>query len=510
LRPQRCKKDSSDPVPTNSGLPVITTTAVTAITGTTAQSGGNISSDEGNAIVQKGICWSTSPAPDTNRTTKTKDGSGKGTFTSQLTGLTGSTKYYLRAFAVNSKGLAYGNEISFTTTTASNPCDLSGVDKGFLPREFTKDSVLGPGKYKMNQDFIVKSGKKLTLLPGVVIEAESGEEFRIDGIIKSLGTATCPVIFTSKTKTPGDWYGVYVNSSDTANIFDHTVFEYGGYGNSPINKVCAKFSPSNSGGLSRSSFRNCIFRHSSGYGFVSDDEANVLETIENCTFSDNGYAPISLCWEQAEFLKGNCTYSNNTNNFIFLSAPTEAFTKNIKLLKQPIPYQFNGQDDIIRIKPFTLSVGPGVTLIMTSNMHFQFYDDARADFQGTAAEPIIIKGKNNIPGAWGGFLFYNCGSDNKFKYVQFSDGANATTNGITKGMINLRSGDSPSRVTVENCTFSNSSNYGVGVFDYSNNSPSYARNIVNGAIRSAIPAAFSAANNTAGSNLTPSLITVYE
>lgn len=501
-----CKKDENE-TPASSGLPILTTTAISSIAGSSAQSGGNISSDEGNAIAQRGICWSTNPAPDTNRATKTRDGNGSGAFTSLLTGLTPNTKYYVRAYAVNSKGLAYGNEISFTTLTSSNPCDLSGVDKGFLPREFTKDSILGPGKYKMNQDFIVKVGKKLTLSAGVVIEAEGGEEFRIEGIIKSLGTATCPVLFTSKSKTPGDWYGVFVASTDTANIFDYTIFEYGGYSNSAINKVNVKLPQSSYSGNGRASFRNCTFRFSSGYGFVSDDEANVLETMENCSFSDNGYAPISVCWEQAEFVKNNCTYTNNANNFIFLSAPSQAFTKNIKLLKQPIPYKINGENFILKAKPFTLSVGPGVNLVMTNNMHFQFYDDARADFQGTAAEPIIIKGKNNIPGAWGGFVFWASAADNIFKYVNFSDGGNATTNGIAKGMLNMVGNGSPCRLTVENCTFSNSSNYGVGVYDDPTRT---ASNTLNGAIRTAIPAAFAAKNNTAGANLTPELITVYK
>ena len=97
------------------GLPVLTTTAVSAITITTATGGGNVISDGGLTLTVRGICWSTSTAPTTALTTKTTDGTGTGIFVSLLTGLASGTKYYVRAYATNSMGTTYGNEVSFTT-----------------------------------------------------------------------------------------------------------------------------------------------------------------------------------------------------------------------------------------------------------------------------------------------------------------------------------------------------------------------------------------------------------
>ena len=502
---QACTKDENDPLPE---LPVLTTTPVSSITAETAIGGGEISNDGGSSVVRRGICWSMLPAPDTSLPTKTTDGSGSGAFASQMKGLRGGTTYYVRAYAVNAKGLAYGNVISFTT---GNPCDVSSRDMGNLEYEFSKDSILAPGTYKLNRNFTVLAGKQLTLLAGVVIEAQGNFEFKIVGKIKSLGTATCPVLFTSKNKTPGDWYGVYVNSSDSANHFENTVFEYGGYGNSAINKVCVRFSPHNSGDSSRASFRNCTFRHSSGYGFVSNDEANILETMDNCTFSNHAYAPISVCWEQAADLKNNCTYNSNANNFIYLSSPGERLTQDCRLSKQPIPYQINGENYILLVAPYTLSVGPGVNLVMTSNMHFSFDQSSRADFQGSVLEPIVIKGKNNLPGDWGGFLFTENGSNNVFRHVQFADGGDPTTNGVKYGMINLREGSVPSVVTIENCTFTNSSNYALGVYDYPTNTPPPSvagRNVVNGATRNAITDAFNDGGNIS-TGVSPGLVNIY-
>jgi len=95
--------------------PPITTTAITLITAATASSGGNITTDGGAAVTARGICWSTATGP-TIANAKTSEGSGIGTFTSSLTGLSPGTKYYVRAYATNGAGTAYGNEVSFTTT----------------------------------------------------------------------------------------------------------------------------------------------------------------------------------------------------------------------------------------------------------------------------------------------------------------------------------------------------------------------------------------------------------
>lgn len=103
-----CSKDSES-------LPVLTTASITSIGDTSSSCGGNITSDGGSAITARGVCWSSTPGPTTALVTKTADGPGSGTFTSSVTGLTVNTKYYIRAYATNSFGTSYGDEISFTT-----------------------------------------------------------------------------------------------------------------------------------------------------------------------------------------------------------------------------------------------------------------------------------------------------------------------------------------------------------------------------------------------------------
>ena len=94
---------------------VLITTAATSLTPTTAASGGGVSSNGGAAVTAYGVCWGAAPNPVLGAGNFTTDGTGTGMFTSSITGLTGATVYYLRAYATNAVGTAYGPQITFTT-----------------------------------------------------------------------------------------------------------------------------------------------------------------------------------------------------------------------------------------------------------------------------------------------------------------------------------------------------------------------------------------------------------
>jgi uncharacterized protein (TIGR02145 family) len=117
-------------------LPTITTTALTNVLSNTATTGGNVISDGGGAVTFRGVCWGTSPNPiiSGNHTT---DGSGTGEFTSNLTGLTPGTLYYVRAYAVNSVGIVYGDELSFTTGNCVLPFIRSHLAGSVAPVDKT-------------------------------------------------------------------------------------------------------------------------------------------------------------------------------------------------------------------------------------------------------------------------------------------------------------------------------------------------------------------------------------
>ena len=116
-------------------IPTVTTTSISSITRTTALGGGNVTSDGGAAVTARGLCWNTIGNP-TISDSKTSNGTGTGTFTSSITGLSANTTYYVRAYATNSMGTAYGEQKSVTTSafislcSALDNCNLAFTHSG--------------------------------------------------------------------------------------------------------------------------------------------------------------------------------------------------------------------------------------------------------------------------------------------------------------------------------------------------------------------------------------------
>jgi hypothetical protein len=105
---------SPDSTFTSGHIPTLKTTSISGISTTTAISGGNIIYNGCPAITIRGVCWSTTGNPTTSDS-KTSDGVASGSYVSNVIGLTAATTYHIRAYATNSAGTAYGNDVSFST-----------------------------------------------------------------------------------------------------------------------------------------------------------------------------------------------------------------------------------------------------------------------------------------------------------------------------------------------------------------------------------------------------------
>jgi len=114
---------------TSTTTPVVTTSSVTEITQTTATCGGNVTSNGGATVTARGVCWSTTQNPTINNS-HTTNGSGTGSFTSNISGLTANTTYYVRAYATNSNGTGYGEQKTFTTQSGGGTGGHEYVDLG--------------------------------------------------------------------------------------------------------------------------------------------------------------------------------------------------------------------------------------------------------------------------------------------------------------------------------------------------------------------------------------------
>ena len=109
-------------------VPTVTTDSASNLSEPSAISGGNVTTDGGLAITARGVCWSTTSNP-TLSNDYTIDSSGMGSFISTITGTTLNTQYFVRAYATNSLGTAYGNEINFIAALpCSSPITYEGQD----------------------------------------------------------------------------------------------------------------------------------------------------------------------------------------------------------------------------------------------------------------------------------------------------------------------------------------------------------------------------------------------
>jgi hypothetical protein len=104
-----CKKEET------SNLPTVTTSDVWYVMSTFAYGEGNVTNEGTSGVTHKGVCWGLNSTP-TLSGNYSDVGFGPGSISSKMDNLSPSTKYYVRAYATNSSGTAFGKVVSFTTT----------------------------------------------------------------------------------------------------------------------------------------------------------------------------------------------------------------------------------------------------------------------------------------------------------------------------------------------------------------------------------------------------------
>lgn len=266
-----CKKDKPTP-------PVITTAAVTEISYTTASSGGEATNEGGAPILTKGICWNTSPNPTISNSTTATSG-GLGSFICQLTSLKANTTYYVRAYATNSAGTGYGDQISFITTQISAPV-LTTTD--------------------------ISSINITTAVSGGTITAENGASATEMGVCWSISHN--PTISDSKTS---DGIGAQTFSSTLTGLFGNTTYYVRSYA-------------TNSGGTA---YGNEV-SFTTGLPVAPSLTTKAVSSLAVSSFTSggaitsNGGALITsrgLCWNSTHnptITNNKTTESTNDNSFI--------------------------------------------------------------------------------------------------------------------------------------------------------------------------------------------------
>jgi uncharacterized protein (TIGR02145 family) len=196
-------------------LATLTTTVPSSITLTTAVSGGNVTADGGGTITARGVCWATTTAPTTTNSLTT-DGTGSGSFTSNLALLLPATTYYVRAYATNSAGTAYGNEISFITASIVVPVLTTTV-----PSSITMTSAVSGGTITSNGGaLITTSGICWALTPNPVVTdshtTDGTATGSFPGTLTGLSAGTTYYVRAYATNSAGTAYGNDVSFTTTS------------------------------------------------------------------------------------------------------------------------------------------------------------------------------------------------------------------------------------------------------------------------------------------------------
>ncbi len=208
---------TEEPVP-----PVVSTTAVTEITTTTAVSGGAIIDKGGANVTERGVCWNTTENPtiEDNLTIDTWDDSVSLTFTSSLSELSPNTLYYVRAYGTNVGGTGYGNSESFTTLgdePSSNTLDASNIEA----HSVTLNGTVNPGLLSTTVDFEYGSSTDYgNIIPSVQSPVTGDSSVNITAELTGLTPGTTYHFRVKAENSIGTVYGDDMTFTTVGNLPD--------------------------------------------------------------------------------------------------------------------------------------------------------------------------------------------------------------------------------------------------------------------------------------------------
>jgi len=198
-----CKKEETPLTP-----PVVATINVSDITSSAALIEGTVVNDGSSEITDIGICWSTSPNP-TISSSKTTIVSGSNPFTGSITGLTADTKYYARAYATNSAGTSYGNEVTFTTNNITKATTIPTLTTADITSITSTTAVSGGTITDDGGGDIISRGVYWNRTPGSDIYPDE---------VTSDGIGTGSFVSSLSDLSPGTTYYVKAYAVNSAGI----------------------------------------------------------------------------------------------------------------------------------------------------------------------------------------------------------------------------------------------------------------------------------------------------
>lgn len=328
---------------------------------------------------------------------------------------------------------------------------------------FHEDRVLvddpeAPVDYIISCEAQVKG--KLTVEPGVVIAFKENASlfFQISSSIKMEGTQSKPIVLTGETPEKGLWRGVAIESTKPSNSMKYVTIEYAG-----------SVSTSHSGGMYPAglqvigngdvSMDHCTIQHCKDNGLYWTSSKYI--SITNSTFTNNDVPVKTWSSNPMKIINNTNSYTGNVKDYVHLKHPSVNDEGNtITWEKIDVPYYVTtGGYNRFDIDNAHLIIEPGVDMIMaTAGTHMRIRPDGSMKAVGTANDPIIIRGENDVPAAWG-FIFFQSGSAmNEIGHAEIKNAGGSMSNVQAATQIHY-----DSYLNIHDVNFTNNAGYAVGM-----------------------------------------------
>ncbi len=302
----------------------------------------------------------------------------------------------------------------------------------------------------------------ITIEPGTTILMKSGGAFAMGSPLVANGTADKPIIIKGETGAAGAWKSIYLDSGDNGNVLSYCQISGGGggsvNGNADLN---ANVVVHNGTGAN---INNCVFEKSAtngiyGAGLTSKQQ---FLTFTNNQFNANVLAPIRTIPSNLNAIDNSNTFSGNAVNNIEIILGD--ITGANRWRKLGLPYYCTGNVVVAGTASSYLVVDAGVNIDFGTGSALQtkVYNTSYMRFEGTAAQPINLKGDVAAKGAWDGICFQSTSVQNSMTYVNISDAGGGAFTGASSILGNIViGGSSAGRCSISNTSSSNSAGCGI-------------------------------------------------
>ncbi|MGM0575163.1 MAG: hypothetical protein ACQEXJ_05475 [Myxococcota bacterium] len=268
---------------------------------------------------------------------------------------------------------------------------------------------------------------RLTIEAGAAFhfDGEGALRFGSDSVVRALGTAEEPILFTGTQAQPGWWHGIYVTQTlHPENLMEHVIIEYAGRSAFHGSMEPANLAVGRSLYDASLTLRDSVLRDGAGVGLFVHANGRLPDSEAN-TYTGNGEGPVALSANNAEFLDGASTFSGNGADYVWMAGNDLEHDATWQALD--VPYGVTGT---AQVKGAELTIDPGAVLAFDAEAGLTFGTDSIVSVVGTAEAPILFTGTQQQPGWWRGVaVSQTTHPSNEMRHVTIEYGGGSSFHG---------------------------------------------------------------------------------